>query len=176
MPRATDRAPPPALPPPRSSAYSRAASRSSTEPPIQAPIRHDQIHEHAPPHQAGGASSYQVPSPQGPRRSKPTGASRVTGDHKRVTNPADDVSTLGRRSGARSDVYHQQTKNLLVPYSPKKPGFFQGHESRCLIRGLSDQGTCLWTGVSRDVSVTTANAASSFPRIGPCAGPTAPAG
>jgi hypothetical protein len=35
-----------------------------------------------------------------------------------------DVSTLCRRSGARSGVYHQQTKNLLVSYSPKKLGFF----------------------------------------------------
>ncbi|WP_328666386.1 hypothetical protein OG905_05015 [Streptomyces sp. NBC_00322] len=24
-----------------------------------------------------------------------------------------------------SSLYHQQTKNLLVSYSPKKPGFFQ---------------------------------------------------
>ncbi|WP_158690511.1 hypothetical protein [Streptomyces sp. 142MFCol3.1] len=27
-------------------------------------------------------------------------------------------------SEARSSMYHQQTKNLLVSYSPKKPGFF----------------------------------------------------
>jgi hypothetical protein len=37
---------------------------------------------------------------------------------------AADDSTLCRRSEARSDVYHQQTKNLLVSYSPKKLGFF----------------------------------------------------
>jgi len=24
-------------------------------------------------------------------------------------------------------MYHQQTKNILQSYSPKKPGFFQGH-------------------------------------------------
>lgn len=35
-----------------------------------------------------------------------------------------DVPALCRRSGARSGVYYQQTKNLLVSYSPKKLGFF----------------------------------------------------
>ncbi|MEW2611882.1 hypothetical protein AB0937_17110 [Streptomyces sp. NPDC047880] len=35
-----------------------------------------------------------------------------------------DVSTLCRRSGARSGVYHQQTKNMLVSYSAKWLGFF----------------------------------------------------
>ncbi|MEU7292950.1 hypothetical protein AB0A76_07050 [Streptomyces exfoliatus] len=30
--------------------------------------------------------------------------------------------------------YHQQTNNLLVSYSPKKPGFFQGQGKRRLTR------------------------------------------
>ncbi|MPY54260.1 hypothetical protein FPZ41_39195 [Streptomyces sp. K1PN6] len=37
---------------------------------------------------------------------------------------ATDDSTLCRRSEATVSVYHQQTKNLLVSYSPKKLGFF----------------------------------------------------
>lgn len=50
-----------------------------------------------------------------PSRSGP-GADRI--------NLALGISTPCRRSGARSDVYHQQTKNLLVSYSPKRLGFF----------------------------------------------------
>ncbi|WP_329225710.1 hypothetical protein [Streptomyces canus] len=38
--------------------------------------------------------------------------------------PAVDGSTFCRRSEATVGVYHQQTKNLLVSYSPKKLGFF----------------------------------------------------
>ncbi|PWK69461.1 hypothetical protein BCL76_106177 [Streptomyces sp. CG 926] len=29
-------------------------------------------------------------------------------------------------------LYHRQTKNLLVSYSPKRLGFFQAHEKRRL--------------------------------------------
>lgn len=48
-----------------------------------------------------------------------------------VGSAADD-STLCHRSEATVSVYHRQTKNLLVSYSPKKPGFFQRHEGRRL--------------------------------------------
>lgn len=37
---------------------------------------------------------------------------------------AADDSTLYRRSEAAVSVYHQQTKNVLISYSPKKLGFF----------------------------------------------------
>ncbi|MET7347063.1 hypothetical protein [Streptomyces mirabilis] len=37
---------------------------------------------------------------------------------------AADDSTPFRRSETTVSVYHQQTKNLLVSYSPKKLGFF----------------------------------------------------
>lgn len=33
---------------------------------MQTPIRHDQVHDDAPPQQAGGASSFQVPVYTGP--------------------------------------------------------------------------------------------------------------
>ena len=36
-------------------------------------------------------------------------------------------------------MYHQQTKNILQSYSPKKPGFFQGHEERRLTWGFARQ-------------------------------------
>lgn len=54
-----------------------------------------------------------------------------TKDHGPRSGPgADQVgsaandSTLCRSSEATVSVYHQQTKNLLVSYSPKKLGFF----------------------------------------------------
>ncbi|CAM5498761.1 hypothetical protein SRIMR7_03850 [Streptomyces rimosus subsp. rimosus] len=42
--------------------------------------------------QAGGASSYQVPSTQAPCRSKSVGPSHVTSDHSRVTNSTDTIT------------------------------------------------------------------------------------
>jgi hypothetical protein len=37
-------------------------------------------------------------------------------------------------------MYHQQTKNLLVSYSPKKLGFFQKHGKGRLNWGNSQPG------------------------------------
>lgn len=63
---------------------------------MQAPICHDQLHDDAPPQQAGGASSYQVPVYAGPPPEQADGgSSRVTSDHRRVTNPADAVASQG---------------------------------------------------------------------------------
>lgn len=44
-----------------------------------------------------------------------------------------------RWSAATRGVYYQQTRNLLMSYSPKKPGFFQRHEKRRLSRAFACQ-------------------------------------
>ncbi|GGR53771.1 hypothetical protein GCM10010282_53520 [Streptomyces roseolus] len=48
-------------------------------------------------------------------------------------------SGIGRETHKMMLEHYQQTKNMLVSYSPKKLGFFQGHagrEERCLSRVL----------------------------------------
>lgn len=73
------------------------------------------------------------------------------GQPRRESRPFTDQRPAGRshlrhfdRSALVWRLYHQQTKNLLVSYSPKKLGFFQGHKRRRLNWAYARQAPSSW--------------------------------